>query len=138
MELHREIALWLDHFKLIPSGSAALKVNASLSDVIAVLRDGVVLCQLVHSLDPSSVDMHRSVVLRYVSAAGLIAIFAIAESFAKMEVAGAYLTSCVKTTYSCSCARWCHILSYWKINCSDQRIFIFAETSLKFFARSLN
>ena len=59
MELHREIALWLDSFKLIQSGSAALKPNASLSDVIAVLRDGVVLCQLVHSLDPSSVDMTR-------------------------------------------------------------------------------
>ena len=59
MELHREIALWLDHFKLIPNGSAALKVNANLSDVIAVLRDGVLLCQLVHSLDPSSIDMTR-------------------------------------------------------------------------------
>ncbi len=59
MELHREIALWLDCFKVIPSGSPALNPNASLSDVIAVLRDGVVLCQLVHSLDPTSVDMTR-------------------------------------------------------------------------------
>ena len=59
MELHREIALWLDNFKLIPGGSPALQPNASLSDLIAVLRDGVLLCQLVHSFDPSSVDMTR-------------------------------------------------------------------------------
>lgn len=59
MELHREIALWLDNFKVIPGGSPALSPNASLSDIVAVLRDGVVLCQLVHSLDPSSVDMTK-------------------------------------------------------------------------------
>ena len=40
MELHREIAQWLNSFKLLPSGSAALASNASLSDVIAVVRDG--------------------------------------------------------------------------------------------------
>ena len=69
MDLHREIALWLDNFKLLPPPttpgpdgnvlSTNLPVNASLSDVIAILRDGVVLCQLVHCLDPSSVDMTR-------------------------------------------------------------------------------
>lgn len=59
MELHRQIVGWLVSFKLIPAGSPALASNASLSNVIAVLRDGVVLCQLVHSLDPSSVDMTR-------------------------------------------------------------------------------
>ena len=70
MDLHREIALWLDNFKLLPGGIVvggnsgsgsgnSLPVNASLSDVIAILRDGVVLCQLVHCLDPSSVDMTR-------------------------------------------------------------------------------
>lgn len=59
MELHREIGHWLDQFKMIPPGSPALKANANLSDVVAVLRDGVVLCQLVHSLDPTCVDMTR-------------------------------------------------------------------------------
>jgi len=44
------------------SSSSTLPVNASLSDVIAILRDGVVLCQLVHCLDPSSVDMTRVLV----------------------------------------------------------------------------
>jgi len=68
MDLHREIALWLDNFKLLPGSSGStgssstLPVNASLSDVIAILRDGVVLCQLVHCLDPSSVDMTRVLV----------------------------------------------------------------------------
>ena len=59
MELHKEIASWLNQFKLVPNGSPAILSNAILSDVIAVLRDGVVLCQLVHSLDPSSVDMTK-------------------------------------------------------------------------------
>ena len=59
MELHRQIVGWLASFKLLPPNSPALASNASLSNVIAVLRDGVLLCQLVHGLDPSSVDMTR-------------------------------------------------------------------------------
>ena len=58
-ELHRELVSWLNQFKVIPNGSPAILSNSSLSDVIAVLRDGMVLCQLVHSLDPSSVDMTK-------------------------------------------------------------------------------
>ena len=58
-ELHRELVSWLNEFKVIPNGSPAILSNSSLSDVIAVLRDGMVLCQLVHSLDPSSVDMTK-------------------------------------------------------------------------------
>ena len=58
-ELHRELVSWLNQFKVVPNGSPAVLSNSSLSDVIAVLRDGVVLCQLVHSLDPSSVDMTK-------------------------------------------------------------------------------
>ena len=62
MDLHKEIGQWLFAFRLIPGSSPALSPNAQLSDLVAVLRDGVVLCQLVHSLDPSSVDMTRVLV----------------------------------------------------------------------------
>ena len=62
MDLHKEIAQWLYAFRLIPSVSPALRPNAQLSDLVAVLRDGVVLCQLVHCLDPTSVDMTRVLV----------------------------------------------------------------------------
>ena len=59
MELHKEIASWLNQFKVLQCDSPANNINASLSDVVAVLRDGVVLCQLIHSLDPNSIDMTK-------------------------------------------------------------------------------
>jgi hypothetical protein len=46
MDLHREIAQWLFAFRLIPPASPALRPNSQLSDLVAVLRDGVVLCQV--------------------------------------------------------------------------------------------
>jgi hypothetical protein len=46
MDLHREIAQWLFAFRLIPASSPALRPNAQLPDLVAVLRDGVVLCQV--------------------------------------------------------------------------------------------
>ena len=55
--LWKECILWLDKFKVIPNGHQALASNASPHDLVLLLRDGVVLCQLVHCLDPQSVDM---------------------------------------------------------------------------------
>jgi guanine nucleotide exchange factor VAV len=59
MELHKEIASWLSKFKLIPPNSKALSINSEIEDLVAIIRDGVVLCQLVHSLDPGCLDMTR-------------------------------------------------------------------------------
>ena len=42
MDLHKEIGQWLFAFRLIPGSSPALSPNAQLSDLVAVLRDGVV------------------------------------------------------------------------------------------------
>ena len=50
MELHKEIASWLSKFKLIPSNSKALSINSEIEDLVAIIRDGVVLCQ-VNSID---------------------------------------------------------------------------------------
>ena len=50
MELHKEIASWLSKFKLIPPNSKALSINSEIEDLVAIIRDGVVLCQ-VNSID---------------------------------------------------------------------------------------
>ena len=55
--LWKECISWLDKFKVIPSGNPALSPDAGPRDLVLLLRDGVVLCQLVHCLDPQSVDM---------------------------------------------------------------------------------
>ena len=55
--LWKECISWLDKFKVIPSGNPALSPGAGPRDLVLLLRDGVVLCQLVHCLDPQSVDM---------------------------------------------------------------------------------
>ena len=59
MELHKEIAKWLHGFKLIPKTSPCLSPKATIEDLVSVIRDGVVLCQLVHSLDPGCLDMTK-------------------------------------------------------------------------------
>ena len=49
MELHKEIASWLEKFKLIPANSKALTPNSDCEDLVAIIRDGVVLCQVKSS-----------------------------------------------------------------------------------------
>ena len=55
--LWKECISWLNKFKVIPQGHPALAPGAGPHDLLQLLRDGVVLCQLVHCLDPQSVDM---------------------------------------------------------------------------------
>lgn len=59
MELWRECVHWLAQFKVIPPGDPVVEQGSKLPDFVSLLRDGVVLCQLVHSLDPDSIDMTR-------------------------------------------------------------------------------
>ena len=63
--LWKECLAWLDKFKVIPRGHPVLLPGAGPHDLVLLLRDGVILCQLVHSLDPTSVDMTQ-VLLRVV------------------------------------------------------------------------
>ena len=53
----RECLGWLDQWRVIPPGHQALSPGAGPRELVLLLRDGVVLCQLVHCLDPQSVDM---------------------------------------------------------------------------------
>ena len=55
--LWKECLWWLDQFKVVPPGHPSLAAAAGPHDLALLLRDGVVLCQLVHCLDPQSVDM---------------------------------------------------------------------------------
>ena len=57
--IHREIAQWLLNLKLIGPACPALADGATVESLVAVLRDGVVLCQLAHMLDPGCLDMTR-------------------------------------------------------------------------------
>ncbi len=60
MELWRECAEWLDRLGLVPEGDPLRSTKAAkLTDLVALLRDGVVLCQLAHLLDQESVEMTR-------------------------------------------------------------------------------
>jgi len=59
--LWKECLAWLDKFKVIPRGHPILQSGSGPHDLVLLLRDGVILCQLVHCLDPTSVDMTQVV-----------------------------------------------------------------------------
>ncbi len=61
MELWRECATWLDRLGLVPESTPLKRSpkSAQLTDLVALLRDGVVLCRVAHLLDADSVDMER-------------------------------------------------------------------------------
>ena len=57
--LHQDIAQWLLQLRLIGPACPALAPDSTVESLVAVLRDGVVLCQLAHMLDPGCLDMTR-------------------------------------------------------------------------------
>ena len=64
MELHKEIAAWLDKFKLIQANSKALMPNAEIEDLVAIIRDGVVPINLFNRSNRSgSSDIYVNQIL---------------------------------------------------------------------------
>jgi len=63
MELWKECAQWLDTLGLVPANDPVLQSNASKADglrhLVALLRDGTVLCRAADMLSPGSVDASR-------------------------------------------------------------------------------
>ena len=55
--LWRDCLAWLHRWKLVPAHHPATEPDAGPHHLVLLLRDGVILCQLVHCLDPQSVDM---------------------------------------------------------------------------------
>jgi len=66
MELWRECAQWLDRLDLVPAGDPVLSSSSSKTDglrhLVALLRDGTVLCRAADALVPGSVPMDRVLV----------------------------------------------------------------------------
>ena len=65
MELHKEIAAWLAKFKFIQANSKALTPNAEIEDLVAIIRDGVVLCQVKQMVDAYYVFYYIKVMIYY-------------------------------------------------------------------------
>ncbi|XP_023339464.1 guanine nucleotide exchange factor VAV2 [Eurytemora carolleeae] len=59
--LWRQCAVWLDKLRLIPARHPSLKPNSRPQDLLNLLRNGVILCQAAHSLDPNSIDLTKVV-----------------------------------------------------------------------------
>ncbi len=59
MALWRDCASWLERLGLVPDGDPVRSTRAELRDLVALLRDGVVLCRLVALIRPNSIDLGR-------------------------------------------------------------------------------
>jgi len=55
-DLWRECVAWLTRCKVIPPDHKAAQADAEIRILAMTLRDGVLLCNLVIHLDPSSMD----------------------------------------------------------------------------------
>jgi guanine nucleotide exchange factor VAV len=56
-ELWRECAAWLTRCGLLRPDHKANWAEATLTDLAYTLRDGVLLCNFINTLDPNSIDM---------------------------------------------------------------------------------
>uniref|UniRef100_A0A1Q3G400 Putative rho guanine nucleotide exchange factor vav3 n=2 Tax=Culex tarsalis TaxID=7177 RepID=A0A1Q3G400_CULTA len=56
-ELWRECAAWLTRCGIIPADHIANQPESEIKTLAAILRDGVLLCNLLNFLDPQSFDM---------------------------------------------------------------------------------
>lgn len=56
-ELWRECANWLTQLGVLRNDHRVKSLNATIVDLANTLRDGVVLCVLLHKLDPNCIDL---------------------------------------------------------------------------------
>lgn len=56
-ELWKECATWLTHLGVLRNDHRVNFLNATIVDLANTLRDGVVLCILINTLDPNCIDM---------------------------------------------------------------------------------
>nr|CAI5840056.1 unnamed protein product [Callosobruchus analis] len=56
-ELWRQCAAWLTRWEMLRKDHKTNWPEASIADFANILRDGVLLCKLVHTMDPSCIDM---------------------------------------------------------------------------------
>lgn len=59
MEEWRQCARWLIDCKVLPPNHRVVWPSAVVFDLAQALRDGVLLCQMLHNLSPGSVDLKQ-------------------------------------------------------------------------------
>lgn len=57
MEEWRQCGRWLIDCKVLPPNHRVVWPSAVVFDLAQALRDGVLLCQLLHNLSPGSIDL---------------------------------------------------------------------------------
>ncbi|MEQ2306950.1 Guanine nucleotide exchange factor vav2 [Ameca splendens] len=57
MEEWRQCGRWLIDCKVLPPNHRVVWPSAVVFDLAQALRDGVLLCQMLHNLSPGSVDL---------------------------------------------------------------------------------
>lgn len=57
MEEWRQCGRWLIDCKVLPPSHRVVWPSAAVFDLAQALRDGVLLCQMLHNLSPGSVDL---------------------------------------------------------------------------------
>uniref|UniRef100_A0AAV2J0D1 Calponin-homology (CH) domain-containing protein n=1 Tax=Knipowitschia caucasica TaxID=637954 RepID=A0AAV2J0D1_KNICA len=57
MEEWRQCGRWLIDCKVLPPNHRVVWPTAAVFDLAQALRDGVLLCQMLHNLSPGSVDL---------------------------------------------------------------------------------
>ncbi|KPP79705.1 hypothetical protein Z043_100700 [Scleropages formosus] len=57
MEEWRQCSRWLIDCKVLPANHRVVWPSAAVFDLAQALRDGVLLCQVLHNLSPGSVDL---------------------------------------------------------------------------------
>ena len=57
MEQWRQCGRWLIDCKVLPPNHRVVWPSAVVFDLAQALRDGVLLCQLLHNLSPGSIDL---------------------------------------------------------------------------------
>lgn len=55
--LWREAVQWLTQFGVLPPDHRCCLPDSRLLDLVYTLRDGVLLCHLLHKIDPTSIDL---------------------------------------------------------------------------------
>uniref|UniRef100_Q7TSI6 VAV2 n=1 Tax=Mus musculus TaxID=10090 RepID=Q7TSI6_MOUSE len=84
MEQWRQCGRWLIDCKVLPPNHRVVWPSAVVFDLAQALRDGVLLCQLLHNLSPGSIDLKdinfRPQMSQVISAVSRLSLHSIAQS----------------------------------------------------------
>lgn len=131
-DLWRECVAWLVRCKVIPADHKAALPDAEIRILAMTLRDGVLLCNLVIHLDPSSMDareFNRKPQMAQVSERGG-AKYEGGRKLIEVFVSLSGYSFCAARTSSCSWTFVTIISTYGMRICSSQQCFTICPTSI--------